>query len=168
MANCVSLSFSSLSLSSSSISFSQTLSKSASTLGPQALPHCQKLHSRTLSVRAQAVTLPVLTFDGERAGEASLDLKCARPDTARAVVHRGVITELQNRRRGTASTLTRAEVRGGGRKPYRQKGTGRARRGSQRTPLRPGGGVIFGPKPKDWSIKMNKETGPRRWNLLWP
>jgi len=157
MANCVSLSFSSLSLSSSSISFSQTLSKSASTLGSQALPHCQKLHSRTLSVRAQAVTLPVLTFDGERAGEASLDLKCARPDTARAVVHRGVITELQNRRRGTASTLTRAEVRGGGRKPYRQKGTGRARRGSQRTPLRPGGGVIFGPKPKDWSIKMNKK-----------
>lgn len=86
-----------------------------------------------------------------------MDIKTARPETARAVVHRGVVTELQNRRRGTASTLTRGEVRGGGRKPYKQKGSGKARRGSQRTPLRPGGGVIFGPKPKDWSIKINKK-----------
>lgn len=53
--------------------------------------------------------------------------------------------------------MTKREVRGGGRKPYKQKGTGNARLGSQRTPLRPGGGVIFGPKPKDWSIKMNKK-----------
>jgi len=58
---------------------------------------------------------------------------------------------------GTASTLTRAEVQGGGKKPYAQKGTGNARRGSQRTPLRPGGGIIFGPKPRDWGIKMNKK-----------
>jgi large subunit ribosomal protein L4 len=58
---------------------------------------------------------------------------------------------------GTASTLTRAEVRGGGRKPYAQKGTGNARQGSRRTPLRPGGGIIFGPKPRDWGIKMNKK-----------
>jgi large subunit ribosomal protein L4 len=50
-----------------------------------------------------------------------------------------------------------AEVRGGGRKPFKQKGTGNARAGSTRTPLKPGGGVIFGPKPKDWSIKMNKK-----------
>jgi large subunit ribosomal protein L4 len=104
-----------------------------------------------------AVTLPVLTFDGAPAGEVEMDLKSARPDTAKSVVHRGVICELQNRRRGTASTLTRSEVRGGGRKPYKQKGTGRARQGSIRTPLRPGGGVVFGPKPKDWSIKINKK-----------
>ena len=58
---------------------------------------------------------------------------------------------------GTASTKTRSEVRGGGKKPYQQKGTGRARQGSRRTPLRPGGGVVFGPKPKDWSINMNKK-----------
>ena len=58
---------------------------------------------------------------------------------------------------GTASTLTRAEVRGGGRKPYKQKGTGNARLGTIRTPLRPGGGVAFGPKPRDWSIDMNKK-----------
>jgi len=58
---------------------------------------------------------------------------------------------------GTASTLTRSEVRGGGRKPYKQKGTGNARLGTTRTPLRPGGGVAFGPKPRDWSISMNKK-----------
>ncbi|KAJ7555277.1 hypothetical protein O6H91_05G029600 [Diphasiastrum complanatum] len=112
---------------------------------------------RGMAVAMAAVTLPVLTFEGEKVGETELDLKAARAETAKAVVHRGVITELQNKRRGTASTLTRGEVRGGGRKPYKQKGTGNARRGSQRTPLRPGGGIIFGPKPKDWSIKINKK-----------
>ncbi|XP_057953220.1 large ribosomal subunit protein uL4c [Malania oleifera] len=109
------------------------------------------------SIRSEATTLPVLSFDGARIGETYLDLKSAPPDTARAVVHRGIITDLQNKRRGTASTLTRGEVRGGGKKPYPQKKTGRARRGSQRTPLRPGGGVVFGPKPKDWSIRINRK-----------
>lgn len=104
-----------------------------------------------------AAALDVLTFDGEAAGQVELKLRTARKETAKAVVHRGVVTELQNRRRGTASTLTRAEVRGGGRKPYKQKGTGRARIGSSRTPLKPGGGVVFGPKPKDWSIKINRK-----------
>eukprot|EP00245_Coleochaete_scutata_P007817 TRINITY_DN23588_c0_g1_i1.p1 TRINITY_DN23588_c0_g1~~TRINITY_DN23588_c0_g1_i1.p1 ORF type:complete len:298 (-),score=46.39 TRINITY_DN23588_c0_g1_i1:126-1019(-) len=104
-----------------------------------------------------AATLPLYNFAGEKTGELELDLKVARPETARSVVHRGVVTELTNRRQGTASTLTRAEVRGGGRKPFKQKGTGQARMGSKRTPLRPGGGVVFGPKPKDWSIKINKK-----------
>ena len=104
-----------------------------------------------------ATALPSLSFQGESTGEVTLNLREARPETAKAVVHRSVITQLQNRRRGTASTLTRAEVRGGGRKPYKQKGTGRARLGSVRTPLRPGGGVIFGPKPCDWTIKINKK-----------
>lgn len=113
--------------------------------------------SRPLAVSSQLATLPILSFTGEKIGETYLDLKAAPPDTARAVVHRGIITDLQNKRRGTASTLTRAEVRGGGRKPYGQKKTGKARRGSQRTPLRPGGGVIFGPKPRDWSIKINRK-----------
>jgi large subunit ribosomal protein L4 len=58
---------------------------------------------------------------------------------------------------GSANTKTRAEVRGGGRKPIQQKGSGNARMGSKRSPLIPGGGVSFGPKPKDWSIKMNKK-----------
>ncbi|KAG0477454.1 hypothetical protein HPP92_013909 [Vanilla planifolia] len=113
---------------------------------------------QTLLVSCSSATaIPVLSFSGDKVGEAFLDLKSASPDTARSVVHRGIITEQQNQRRGTASTLTRGEVRGGGRKPYGQKKTGLARRGSQRTPLRPGGGVIFGPKPKDWSIKINRK-----------
>lgn len=112
---------------------------------------------KSLSITSQLASLPVLSFNGEKVGETALDLKTAPPNTARAVVHRAVVTDLQNKRRGTASTLTRAEVSGGGRKPYPQKKTGRARRGSNRTPLRPGGGVVFGPKPRDWSIKINRK-----------
>jgi large subunit ribosomal protein L4 len=112
---------------------------------------------KPLSLTSQLATLPVLSFTGEKISETQLDLKSAPPETARAVVHRAIITDLQNKRRGTASTLTRAEVRGGGRKPYPQKKTGRARQGSIRTPLRPGGGVVFGPKPRDWSIKINRK-----------
>ncbi|KAK6785354.1 hypothetical protein RDI58_018809 [Solanum bulbocastanum] len=106
---------------------------------------------------AAAATIPILSFDGTEVGSTTLNIKSAPLDTARAVVHRGLTTDLRNQRRGTASTLTRAQVRGGGIKPYPQKKTGRARRGSNRTPLRPGGGVVFGPKPKDWSVKINKK-----------
>ncbi|KAE8660375.1 50S ribosomal protein L4 [Hibiscus syriacus] len=102
-------------------------------------------------------TPPILSFTGEKVGETNLGLKSAPPETARAVIHRAIITDLQNKRRGSASTFTRSEVRGGGKKPYPQKKTGRARRGSMRTPLRPGAGVIFGPKSRDWSIKINKK-----------
>jgi large subunit ribosomal protein L4 len=128
---------------------------SSSTFRPNSLK--TKTPTKPLSLTSQLATLPVLSFTGERIGETQLDLKSAPPDTARAVVHRGIITDLQNKRRGTASTLTRGEVRGGGKKPYPQKKTGRARRGSTRSPLRPGGGVVFGPKPRDWSIKINRK-----------
>jgi len=77
-----------------------------------------------------------------------------RPPPAPNPIHPNTNTKQQQ---GTASTLTRGEVRGGGKKPYKQKGTGGARRGSSTSPLFPGGGVTFGPKPKDWSIKMNKK-----------
>jgi large subunit ribosomal protein L4 len=86
-----------------------------------------------------------------------LDLKVAKEATAVDLMHRAVLRQQAHMRQGTASTLTRSEVRGGGRKPYKQKGTGRARQGSVRTPLRPGGGVIFGPKPRSYNLAMNRK-----------
>lgn len=73
------------------------------------------------------------------------------------VVHKDVNRKQQKQKQGTVSTKTRSEVRGGGRKPWRQKGTGRARAGSNRSPLWKGGGVIFGPKPKKVNLKLNKK-----------
>jgi len=72
------------------------------------------------------------------------------------LIHQVVVAQLANKRQGTKSTLTRSEVRGGGRKPYRQKGTGRARQGSIRAPQYVKGGVVFAPKPRDFSQKINK------------
>lgn len=109
------------------------------------------------SVVAEPVALDVKTLDGAAAGTASLSLKVADSNASKGLVHRYLVMVRQNMRRGTASTLTRSEVRGGGRKPYKQKGTGNARRGSKRSPLMPGGGISFGPKPRDWSISMNKK-----------
>lgn len=99
----------------------------------------------------------VLDWQGKEAGKATLDLKVAKESTAVDLMHRAVIRQQAHARQGTASTLTRAEVRGGGRKPYKQKGTGRARQGSIRTPLRPGGGIIFGPKPRQYNLGMNRK-----------
>ena len=99
----------------------------------------------------------VLDWQGKEAGKATLDLKVAKESTAVDLMHRAVLRQQAHARQGTASTLTRAEVRGGGRKPYKQKGTGRARQGSIRTPLRPGGGIIFGPKPRQYNLGMNRK-----------
>jgi large subunit ribosomal protein L4 len=103
------------------------------------------------------VNCVVKNWQGENAGEATLELKVAKSENAEHIVHRALVRQLNNARQGTASTKTRAEVRGGGRKPWRQKGTGRARAGSIRSPLWRGGGVIFGPKPRDFSTKMNRK-----------
>ncbi|PSB22362.1 50S ribosomal protein L4 [filamentous cyanobacterium CCP1] len=103
------------------------------------------------------VNCVVKNWQGEEVGQASLDLRVAKDETASHVVHRALVRQMNNSRQGTASTKTRAEVRGGGRKPWRQKGTGRARAGSIRSPLWRGGGVIFGPKPRDYSVKMNRK-----------
>ncbi|WJI24601.1 50S ribosomal protein L4 [Thermosynechococcus sp. QKsg1] len=103
------------------------------------------------------VACVVKDWQGADSGEATLDLATAKPETASHIVHRALLRQLANARQGTASTKTRAEVRGGGRKPWRQKGTGRARAGSIRSPLWRGGGVIFGPKPRDYSQKMNRK-----------
>ncbi|MFQ3679051.1 MAG: 50S ribosomal protein L4 [Pseudanabaenaceae cyanobacterium] len=99
----------------------------------------------------------VRNWQGEAVGIVEMQLAVAKPSTAQGLIHRAVVRQQANARQGTASTLTRTEVRGGGRKPWRQKGTGRARAGSTRSPLLPGGGVIFGPKPRDYSQKMNKK-----------
>lgn len=99
----------------------------------------------------------VKDWQGAEVGTATFDLKVAKEETAAHVVHRALVRQMANARQGTASTKTRAEVSGGGRKPWRQKGTGRARAGSNRSPLWRGGGVIFGPKPRDYSQKMNRK-----------
>ena len=99
----------------------------------------------------------VRDWQGKEAGQATLDLKVAKEASAVDLMHRAVLRQQAHMRQGTASTLTRSEVRGGGRKPYKQKGTGRARQGSVRTPLRPGGGIIFGPKPRSYNLAMNRK-----------
>nr|YP_009312927.1 Ribosomal protein L4 [Helminthora furcellata]SCW21181.1 Ribosomal protein L4 [Helminthora furcellata]SCW24041.1 Ribosomal protein L4 [Helminthora furcellata] len=84
------------------------------------------------------------------------------------IVHRSLVKQTEEQRQGNASTKTRSEVRGGGRKPWKQKGTGKARAGSIRSPLWRGGGVIFGPKPKKYKIKLNnKEKRLALRNLLY-
>ena len=102
-------------------------------------------------------TISVRDWQGKESGKAELSLSVAKESSATDLLHRAVVRQLANARQGTASTLTRAEVAGGGRKPYKQKGTGRARQGSIRTPLRPGGGVVFGPKPRSYELSMNRK-----------
>jgi large subunit ribosomal protein L4 len=103
------------------------------------------------------VEFAIKSWNGQEAGSASLELKVADEAVAAHIVHRALVRQMSNARQGTVSTKTRAEVRGGGRKPWRQKGTGRARAGSNRSPLWRGGGVTFGPKPRDYSLKMNRK-----------
>lgn len=103
------------------------------------------------------VNCTVKNWQGDEVGEVSVELKVAKEESAAHIVHRALVRQMAMARQGTASTKTRSEVRGGGRKPWRQKGTGRARAGSSRSPLWRGGGVIFGPKPRDFGGKMNKK-----------
>jgi large subunit ribosomal protein L4 len=103
------------------------------------------------------VDCAVKDWQGAKVGEATLELQVAKPETAQGIVHRALRRQMCNARQGTVSTKTRSEVSGGGRKPWRQKGTGRARAGSNRSPLWRGGGVVFGPKPRDFSVKMNRK-----------
>ena len=91
-------------------------------------------------------------------GTVSLDPAAFEARFNMAIVHETVRAELNARRRGTASTLTRGEVSGGGAKPWRQKGTGRARAGSSRSPLWAGGGTVFGPSPRSYTVKVNRKA----------
>ncbi|MDE6613207.1 MAG: 50S ribosomal protein L4 [Clostridia bacterium] len=102
--------------------------------------------------------IKVLKMDGTEAGTIDLSEKVFGAEYNEPLVHQAVVTRLANDRQGTKSTLTRTEVRGGGRKPWRQKGTGNARQGSIRAPQWIKGGVVFAPKSRDFSKDMNKKA----------
>jgi large subunit ribosomal protein L4 len=102
--------------------------------------------------------LPVKNLQGQDQGEIEVRFPLVEGDKGLQAVHDTVVAHLANRRRGTASTKTLGEVAGTGKKPWRQKGTGRARAGSFQSPLWRGGGVVFGPKPRDYHKKVNAKT----------
>jgi large subunit ribosomal protein L4 len=102
--------------------------------------------------------IKVYKMDGTEAGTIDLSEKVFGADYNEALIHQAVVTRLANERQGTKSTLTRTEVRGGGRKPWRQKGTGNARQGSIRAPQWIKGGVVFAPKSRDFSKGMNRKA----------
>ena len=99
----------------------------------------------------------VLNLQGQEVEKITLADEVFKAPYNEALIHQAVVTYLANQRQGTKSTLTRAEVAGGGRKPWRQKGTGRARQGSIRSPQWIHGGVVFAPKPRDFEKKMNAQ-----------
>ena len=103
-------------------------------------------------------TVAVFDMTGKKTGEMELNAAVFGIEPNMTVVHAAVKNYLANQRQGTQSTLTRAEVRGGGIKPWRQKGTGRARQGSIRAPQWTHGGVALGPKPRDYSYTINKKV----------
>jgi len=100
----------------------------------------------------------VVNMQGAPVGEMELNEQIFGIEPNVHVMHSAVVAQLANARVGTHSTLGRAEVRGGGRKPWRQKGTGRARAGTIRSPLWRGGGIVFGPKPRDYSKKLPRKV----------
>lgn len=101
-------------------------------------------------------SIKVYSQTGAEVSTMELDASVFGAEYRQALIHQVVVAQLNNKRQGTKSTLTRTEVRGGGIKPWRQKGTGRARQGSIRSPQWTGGGVVFAPKPRDFSQKINK------------
>ena len=101
--------------------------------------------------------MKVVNSSGKKVGTIELVAAVFEQEYNEALIHQVVVAQLANKRQGTKSTLTRAEVRGGGIKPWRQKGTGRARQGSIRAPQWTKGGVVFAPKPRDFSQKINQK-----------
>ena len=102
-------------------------------------------------------TVSVYNIEGKEVDKLELNDSVFGVEINEHLVHKAVVAQLANKRQGTQSAKTRAEVRGGGRKPWRQKGTGHARQGSTRAPQWTGGGVVFAPKPRDYSVKLNKK-----------
>lgn len=103
-------------------------------------------------------SIRIFNQKGEDKGELTLSEEVFGAEYNEALIHQVVVAQQNNARQGTKSTLTRTEVRGGGAKPWRQKGTGRARQGSIRAPQWIKGGVVFAPKPRDFSQKVNKKA----------
>ena len=101
-------------------------------------------------------TVGLFNIEGKKVGDVSLNEKVFNVEVNKAVLHQVVVAQLANKRQGTQSAKTRAEVRGGGIKPWRQKGTGRARQGSIRSPQWAGGGMVFAVKPRDYRISLPK------------
>jgi large subunit ribosomal protein L4 len=106
----------------------------------------------------EKITLKKFSKDGKETGQVEVSPEVFGIEPNLHVLHQAVRRELANGRAGTACTKTRGEVRGGGKKPWKQKGTGRARAGSIRSPLWVGGGVTFGPKPRDFSFKLPRKV----------
>ncbi len=102
--------------------------------------------------------IKVVNMAGKEVGELALSEKVFGAEVNEAVLHTAVRVYLMNQRQGTQSTLTRSEVSGGGRKPWKQKGTGHARQGSTRSPQWVHGGIALGPKPRDYTLSLNKKT----------
>ncbi|MBQ9120331.1 MAG: 50S ribosomal protein L4 [Lachnospiraceae bacterium] len=102
-------------------------------------------------------TVKVYNMEGAEVGSLELNDAVFGVEVNEHLMHMAVVSQLANKRQGTQSAKTRAEVSGGGRKPWKQKGTGHARQGSTRSPQWTGGGVVFAPKPRDYSFKMNKK-----------
>ena len=99
----------------------------------------------------------VYNMNGQQVGDMELNDAVFGVEVNEHLVHMAVLSQLANNRQGTQSAKTRSEVSGGGRKPWKQKGTGHARQGSTRAPQWTGGGVVFAPKPRDYSFKLNKK-----------
>jgi len=115
------------------------------------------------------VKVPVYSPEGQKVKEVDVPAEAFGKYIRPTLIHHAVVMYGANKRAGTASTKTRAEVAGSNRKPWPQKGTGRARAGTRKSPLWRGGGIIFGPKPRDWSEKMNRRQKrlATRSALLW-
>jgi len=103
-------------------------------------------------------TITVYNMNREQVGEVALNEQIFAAEVKEPLIHQALKVQLANRRAGTVKTKTRSEVSGGGRKPFKQKGTGNARQGSTRAPQYPGGGTVFGPQPKIYNLAINKKA----------
>ena len=103
-------------------------------------------------------TIALYNMNREKVGEVTLDEQIFAAEVKEPLIHQALKVQLANRRAGTVKTKTRAEVSGGGKKPFKQKGTGNARQGCSRAPQYPGGGTVFGPQPKTYNLAINKKA----------